>query len=50
MRYLGDRYDTPEMQARWRRAVARVFARIARQQRQRDDIELGWLDLGGEGA
>lgn len=50
MRFLGDRTDTPEMQERWRRAVVRKFQRIAWRQRQREDIELGWLDLGEAGA
>ncbi|MGE5801589.1 MAG: hypothetical protein ACM358_04990 [Gemmatimonadota bacterium] len=50
MRLYGKPVGAEELRRFAMRRVVRRFARIHRQQRQREDIELGWLDLGEAGA
>lgn len=50
VRSLGDRPllgDSPEARDA-RRRVRRTFAAIGRRQRERDLVEMGYRDLGGE--
>ncbi len=48
---LGAQLDLPAMvRASRRRAMVRGFLRVARNQRDREVAELGYLDIGGEGA
>ncbi len=50
VKLLGDPCGDPvEVQVSRRRAVIRLMARIQWRQRQRELMELGFVDLGGEG-
>ena len=50
MRTLGDRTDDPAtVRASRRRAAVLRMLRVIRQQREREALELGYLDLGEVG-
>lgn len=46
----ASRLQPPEVRASRRRYVVRAMARVTRTQRDRELLELGYLELGGDGG